>query len=71
MSPKAIQSGFFASMTDPQVFRLMFDHQPTVFFFLKDRENRLIAASLPMYSRFSSLSLASPCLLNPQHSKSS
>jgi hypothetical protein len=56
MSPKSLQSAFFASMTDPQAFRLMFDHQPNVFFFVKNRESRLIAASLPMYSRLSPLS---------------
>ena len=51
MSPKSIQSAFFASMTDPQAFRLMFDQQPNVFFFVKDRESRLIAASEPMWTR--------------------
>jgi hypothetical protein len=71
MSPKSIQSAFFAGMTDPQAFRLMFDQQPNVFFFVKDRESRLIAASEPMYSRLSPLSQASPYLLNPQRSRSS
>jgi AraC-like DNA-binding protein len=51
MSPKSIQRAFFASMTDPQAFRLMFDHQPKVFFFVKDRQSRLIAASEPMWTR--------------------
>jgi AraC-like DNA-binding protein len=51
MSPKSIQNAFFASMTDPQAFRLMFDQQPDVFFFVKDRESRLIAASEPMWTR--------------------
>ncbi|MDH4455419.1 MAG: helix-turn-helix domain-containing protein [Verrucomicrobiota bacterium] len=51
MSPKSLQSAFFASMTDPQAFRLMFDQQPNVFFFVKDRESRLIAASEPMWTR--------------------
>ena len=51
MSSKSIQSAFFASMTDPQAFRLMFDQQPNVFFFVKDRESRLIAASEPMWTR--------------------
>jgi len=51
MSPKSIQSDFFASMTNPQAFRLMFDQQPNVFFFVKDRESRLIAASEPMWTR--------------------
>ena len=63
MSPKSIQSAFFASMSDPQAFRLMFDQQPNVFFFVKDRESRLIAASEPMYSRLSPLSRARPYLL--------
>ena len=45
MPPKFIQRAFFASMTDPQAFRLMFDQQPNVFFFVKTRESRLIAAS--------------------------
>ena len=51
MSPKSLQSAFFASMADPQTFRLMFDQQPNVFFFVKDRESRLIAASEPMWAR--------------------
>ncbi len=71
MARKSIQSTIFASMTDPQAFRLMFDQQPNVFFFVKDRESRLIVASLPMYSRLSPLSRASPYLLNPQRSRSS
>ena len=49
MAPESIQSAFFASMTDPQAFRLMFDQQPNVFFFVKNRESHPIAASLPMY----------------------
>jgi hypothetical protein len=28
-------------MADPQAFRLMFDQQPNVFFFVKDRASRL------------------------------
>jgi AraC-like DNA-binding protein len=51
MSLPSIQSAFFASMADPQAFRLMFDQQPNVFFFVKDRESRLIAASEPMWTR--------------------
>ena len=51
MSLPSIQSAFFASMADPQAFRLMFDQQPNVFFFVKDRESRLIAASEPMWNR--------------------
>lgn len=51
MPPKSLQSAFFASMADPQAFRLMFDQQPNVFFFVKDRESRLIAASEPTWTR--------------------
>jgi AraC-like DNA-binding protein len=51
MSSKSIQKAFFASMTDPQAFRLMFDQQPNVFFFVKDLESRLIVASAPMLTR--------------------
>ena len=51
MTPKSIQKAFFASMTDPQAFRLMFDQQPNVFFFVKDLESRLIVASEPMLTR--------------------
>ncbi|MFN0079547.1 MAG: hypothetical protein ACKVY0_24040 [Prosthecobacter sp.] len=29
MPPESLQSAFFASMTDPKAFRLMFDQQPT------------------------------------------
>lgn len=51
MSTRQIQSVFFASMIDPQAFRLMFDQQPNVFFFVKDCQSRLIAASEPMWTR--------------------
>jgi hypothetical protein len=71
MAPKSIQNAFFASMADPLAFRLMFDLLPNVFFFVKDRESHLIAASLPMYSRLSPLSRARPYLVNPAASRSS
>jgi hypothetical protein len=45
MSPKSIQSAFFASMTDPQAFRLMFDQQPNVFFFVKSARKLLWQAA--------------------------
>jgi hypothetical protein len=71
MATKSILRAFFVSMADPQAFRLMFDQQPNVFFFVKDRASHLIAASLPMYSRLSPLSRASPYLLRPQRSRNS
>ncbi len=45
------QSEFFAQMGDPLVFRSMFDHLSDVFFFAKDRESRLMAASRPILTR--------------------
>ena len=45
MPKDAIQSDFFASMADPQGFRALFEHLPGVFFFVKDAEGRMIAAS--------------------------
>lgn len=71
MSPKFNQRAFFASMTDPKAFRLMFDQQPNVFLFVRDRASHLIAASLPRYARLSPLSRASAYLLSPQRSKNS
>jgi hypothetical protein len=71
MAPKSIQRAFFASMADPQAFRLMFDQQPNVFFFVKDRESHLIAASMPMDSRLIPLSRASRYLLSPHRSRNS
>ena len=51
MTTAKLQKDFFASMADPQAFKLMFDQQPNVFFFVKDRQSRLIAASAPMLTR--------------------
>ncbi len=71
MPPESIQRGFFARMTDPQAFRLMFDQQPNAFFFVKNRESRLIAASMPMDPRLMPLSRASRYLLSPHRSRNS
>ena len=45
------QIAFFDRMADPQAFRLMFDQQSNVFFFVKDLESRLVVASEPMWMR--------------------
>jgi len=51
MPKHAIQRDFFASMADPQAFRALFEHLPGVFFFVKDAEGRMIAASAPILER--------------------
>ncbi len=52
MSPQRLQSQFFAEMADPQAFRAIFDHLPDVYFFVKDRQSRIIAASSTILERF-------------------
>lgn len=51
MSESRLQSEFFARLVEPHIFRTMFDHLPNVYFFVKDRESRLIAASKTIYER--------------------
>jgi len=51
MPKHAIQRDFFASMADPQAFRTLFEHLSGVFFFVKDAEGRMIAASGPILQR--------------------
>jgi AraC-like DNA-binding protein len=51
MTAKQLQSSFFAQLADPQALRLMFEHLPEVYFFVKDRDSRLIAASSNILSR--------------------
>ena len=38
-------------MAEPQAFRLLFEHLPAVFFFVKDAAGRMIAASSPILER--------------------
>lgn len=47
-----IQRKFFGAVADPQSLCEIFEHLPGVFFFAKDRESRLIAASSHMVARF-------------------
>lgn len=42
---KKLQPAFFAAMGGPQQFHRLFDHLPGVYFFVKDRQGRLICAS--------------------------
>jgi PAS domain S-box-containing protein len=51
MGRRDLQAEFFASMAEPQAFRLLFEHLPGVFFFVKDAGGRMIAASSPILER--------------------
>lgn len=51
MSQARLQAEFFARMVEPHAFRMMFDQVPDVYFFVKDRESRLIAASKAIFER--------------------
>jgi PAS domain-containing protein len=51
MTKPKLQSLFFSLMADPQSFRAMFEHLPDVFFFAKDSESRMIAASSAVVAR--------------------
>jgi AraC-like DNA-binding protein len=46
-----LQAEFFGAMADVQAFRALFEHLPGVFFFVKDAEGRMIAASGPILER--------------------
>lgn len=51
MAKRDWQAEFFAEMADPQAFRPLFEHLPGIFFFVKNDESRLIAASSPILER--------------------
>ena len=51
MPKPSLQSQFFASMAEPQDFRVMFEHLPGVFFFVKDDQGRMIGASTSFLER--------------------
>ena len=51
MSMSRLQRDFFGAMADPAILRTMFEHLPEVFFFVKDRQSRLIAASSHLVAR--------------------
>lgn len=51
MTAKAIQTAFFSQLADPQALRTIFDHLPEVYFFIKDREGRIISASASILAR--------------------
>lgn len=51
MDRLTIKSGFLASICDPLELRRLFEHVPGVFFFVKDTQSRLIAASQAILDR--------------------
>jgi AraC-like DNA-binding protein len=51
MAGSRLQREFFQTMADPAVFRELFDHLPEIFFFVKDRDSRLIAGSSHLLAR--------------------
>jgi AraC-like DNA-binding protein len=51
MIAAAEQAEFFAALADPAAFRVMFDHLPDVFFFIKDLDSRLIGANAAVLER--------------------
>ncbi len=51
MTSHRLQSEFFARLADPQALREIFEHLPDVYFFVKDRAGRMIAASSTILRR--------------------
>ncbi|MGC4044403.1 MAG: AraC family transcriptional regulator [Armatimonas sp.] len=51
MAQSALQTDFFTQMAEPHILRAMFDQLPHVYFFVKDRESHLIAASRAIFAR--------------------
>jgi AraC-like DNA-binding protein len=45
------QREFFGQLSDPQAIRAMFDHVPGVYFFVKDLDGRMVAASAAILGR--------------------
>ena len=52
MDSRQIQQAFFSQLGDSQQFRGLFEHLPGVYFFVKDSESRLMAASSSILDRF-------------------
>lgn len=52
MNQNSIQRDFFESIADTQGVRAIFEHMPSVFFFMKDAQGRHIAANSATFERF-------------------
>ncbi|MCC9600208.1 AraC family transcriptional regulator [Stieleria sp. JC731] len=51
MNPKQFQQRFFESLADPSGIRSIFDYLPGIYFFVKDRQRRLVTASAMILER--------------------
>jgi AraC-like DNA-binding protein len=51
MSSHTLQAAFFSQIADPQALRAIFEAVPDVYFFVKDRQSRLMAASSTILAR--------------------
>lgn len=51
MTGKQLQTQFFGSLAEPSVVHTIFEHLPDVFFFVKDRDSRLISGSRNLLDR--------------------
>jgi AraC-like DNA-binding protein len=51
MKSVRLQEEFFGQLADAQAIRRMFDHMPGVYFFVKDRAGRIVAASTAILER--------------------
>ena len=51
MIKSSLQSVFFSRMADPRAIRKLFEHLPGVYFLVKDRDSRMIAASPAIFER--------------------
>src|SRR3954462_8365537 len=47
--PLHFQQMFFTQMGGPQQFQHLFEHLPGVYFFVKDRQSRMVCASQPFW----------------------
>ena len=54
----AAQREFFAQMGGPQQFQQLFEHLPGVYFFVKDRQSRMVCASQPFWEHLGAKSEA-------------
>ncbi|MCB1208638.1 MAG: helix-turn-helix domain-containing protein, partial [Verrucomicrobiales bacterium] len=52
MALSRLQAEFFSQIADPQGVRVIFEHMPGVFFFMKDAQGRHIAANTATFERF-------------------
>ena len=53
-----LQQEFFARMGGPQQFQQLFEHLPGVYFFVKDRQSRMVCASQPFWEHLGAKSEA-------------